>query len=166
LDVFLLGEHMVHTVARRQAAESIRHFLSGQITNEEFLVRYPHSKDPIIWALDDTLWGFYDDLKEHTLTGVFAVPRELKAAVTRSIMFLYSNDEYRWPRITTPGMRAYYQPSFLSRVTGFSKFVEKRSAIFMGHGDYDVWPFLKREDFDRARKRPVLLAGFDRVGAG
>jgi hypothetical protein len=150
---------MVDKLARRQAAEAIRHFLGGRITNEEFLNRYPHSKDPAIWALDDTLWGFYDDLEEHTLTGRFAVPRELREQVIRWIMFLHTDEEYCWPRITAPGMRAYYRPSWLGRVTGFSKFIEKRSAAFMAHGDYDVWPFLSCEDFERARQRPLLLAG-------
>ncbi len=150
---------MVDTFARRQAAEAVRHFLSGRITNEEFLNRYPHSKDPVIRALGDTLWGFYDDLEEHTLGGRFAVPRVLRKQAVRWIMFLHTDEEYRWPRISAPGMRAYYRPSWLGRLTGFSKFIEKRSAAFMAHGDYDVWPFLRREDFERARRTPVLLAG-------
>jgi GNAT superfamily N-acetyltransferase len=150
---------MIDKVARRQAAEAIRHFLAGRISNEEFVCRYPRSEDPIIRALDDTLWGFYDDFREHTLTGEFAVPAGLRRQVIRWVMFLYTDEEYRWPGIGAPGMRAYYQPSWLSRVIGFSKYVEQRTATFMAQGDYDVWPFLKRVDFDRARRKPVLLGG-------
>jgi hypothetical protein len=150
---------MIDKVARKQAAEAIRHFLAGRISNDEFVCRYPSSEDHIIWALDDTLWGFYDDLREHTLTGEFAAPAELKKQVIRWVMFLYTDEEYGWPAINAPGMRAYYQPSWLSRVTGFSKYVEKRTASFMAHGDYDVWPFRRRVDFESARKRPVLLGG-------
>jgi hypothetical protein len=29
----------------------------------------------------------------------------------------------------------------------------------MACGDYDVWPFLSREDFEDARRKPVLLTG-------
>ena len=150
---------MIDKVARKQAAEAIRHFLAGRISNDEFVYRYPRSDDPIIGALDDTLWGFYDDFREHTLMGEFAVPAELKKQVTRWMMFLYTDEEYGWPSINAPGMRAYYQPTWLSRVTGFSKYVERRTAAFMAHGEYDVWPFLRREDFDRARRKPVLLGG-------
>jgi len=36
---------MIDRVARKEAAEAIRHFGAGQITNKEFLRRYPYSKD-------------------------------------------------------------------------------------------------------------------------
>ena len=48
---------MIDRVARKQTAQAIRHFATGQITNKDFIKRYPTSgKDPAIWALDDTVW--------------------------------------------------------------------------------------------------------------
>jgi len=38
---------------------------------------------------------------------------------------------------------------------GYDRWVERQHTI----GDFDVWPFIRRADFDKARKRPKLLAG-------
>src|SRR4030095_14550474 len=118
---------MIDRRARRQAAEVIRHFLAGRITNEQFEDRYPSSKDPVIWALDDTLWNFYDDFEEHTLSGKHAVPEELKRQMSRWLLFLYTEDEYCWPNISAPGMRPYYRPSWFSKGTGFACCVHRRT---------------------------------------
>jgi hypothetical protein len=148
---------MIDRDARKQAAEAIRHFVSGQITNDEFIRRYPSSKhDPVIWALDDTVWCLYDDIATHKLTGKFALTREFKKQVARWLMFLYSDQEYLWPRIGRPGFRSNSESPWLSWIFGFG---QSRLKKFKASGDYEVWPFISREDFERARKKPVLLTG-------
>src|ERR1044072_1986353 len=148
---------MIDRVARKQAAEAIRHFVSGQITNDEFIRRYPSSKyDPVIWALDDTAWCLYDDSATHTLTGEYVLTKEFKKQVARWLMFLYSEEEYLWPRIGKPGFRSSSESLWLSWIFGFG---QRRLKKFMASGDYEVWPFINRESFDRARKNPVLLRG-------
>jgi hypothetical protein len=148
---------MIDRVARKQAAEAIRHFVSGQITSDEFLRRYPSSnRDPVIWALDDTVWCLYDDIVTHKLTGKYALPKEVKKQVARWLMFLYSDEEYLWPRIGRPGFRSHSEPLWLSWIFGFG---QRRLKKFLASGDYDLWPFIKREGFERARKKPVLLTG-------
>jgi hypothetical protein len=90
---------MIDRTARARAAEAIRHFVAGQITNKEFLRRYPDSKDdPVIWALDDTVWCLYDDISTHRLSGEYALPKELKNDVARWLMFLYSDSR---PQVTS-----------------------------------------------------------------
>jgi hypothetical protein len=148
---------MIDRVARKQAAETLRHFVSGQITNDEFIRRYPYSKrDPVIWALDDTVWCLYDDISTHKLTGEYAITKEFKKQVARWLMFLYSDEEYLWPRIGRPGFRSSSESLWLSWIFGFGQSRLKR---FMASGDFEVWPFLKREDFEEARKKAVLLTG-------
>jgi hypothetical protein len=148
---------MIHRVARKQAAETLRHFVSGQITNHEFIRRYPHSKrDPVIWALDDTVWCLYDDISTHKLAGEYATTKEFKNQVARWLMFLYSDEEYLWPRIGRPGFRSSSGSLWWSWVFGFGQSSLKK---FMASGDFEVWPFLRREDFERVRKNPVLLTG-------
>jgi hypothetical protein len=156
--MFLLGRgSMIDRFARNQAAEAIRHFATGQITNWQFIKQYPTSrKDPAIWALDDTVWCLYDDFRTHTLIGKDALTKEGKKEVARWLTFLYSDEEYLWPRIGRPGLRRDPEPWLLSWLFGFGPGRWKR---FKASGDYDVWPFIKREDFDRARKKPVLLVG-------
>ena len=146
---------MIDRPARKQAAETIRHFVTGQITNQEFIRRYPESKgDPAIWALDDTVWCLYDDIRTHKMTGEWALPGEFKTEVARWLMFLYSNQEYQWPKIGQPGFRD--APSWFYRLF---KFARQRFDRFRAAGDYSVWPFLQRKDFEDARRKPVLLNG-------
>jgi len=146
---------MIDRVARKQAAETLRHFVSGQITNDEFIRRYPYSKrDPVIWALDDTVWCLYDDISTHKLTGEYAPTREFRKQAARWLMFLYSDEEYLWPMIGRPGFRSSSESLWLSWIFGFG---QGRLKKFMASGDFEVWPFLRREDFERARKNAVLM---------
>lgn len=146
---------MIDLAARKRAAETIRHFVVGQITNKEFMRRYPDSElDPVIWALDDTVWCFYDDIRTHKLSGDDALSKEFKSEVARWLMFLYSDKEYIWPNIGTPGFRQ--TPSWFCRTF---KFARRRFERFRAAGDYSVWPFGCREDFEDARRQPVLLSG-------
>jgi len=159
LDVFFSIEKMIDRIARNKAAATIRHYASGVITNTEFVSRFPYSEsDPIIEALDDTLWSTYEDVFTHRLTGKSAPPDWAKQRVTRWLMFLYSDVEYRWPTIGNPGLRDLQRVSRwwtdVSRHLGYIT-----SAEFFAHGDFSVWPFLSREEFDYARAKPVLLSG-------
>ena len=138
---------MIDRVARKQAAEVIRHFVSGQITNDEFIRRYPSSKhDPVIWALDDTMWCLYDDIATHKLAGEYAPSKDFKKQVARWLAFLYSDEEYLWPRIDRPGFRSNAESLWLSWIFGFG---QRRLRRFMASGDYEVWPFTRREDFEK-----------------
>jgi hypothetical protein len=65
----------------------------------------------------------------------------------------------QWPRICDPGFRDYPADSWLGRVVRVLLGYKEKSAEFMSHGDYDVWPFLNRSEFEEARKKPVLLSG-------
>jgi hypothetical protein len=146
---------MIDRTARNQAAETIRLFVTGQITNKEFIHRYPDSKeDPAIWALDDTVWCLYDDIRTHKLSGEYALTKEFKSEVARWLVFLYSDAEYHWPKIGKPGFRQ--TQSWFCRAFPFAR---KRFKRFRAAGDYSVWPFLRPEDFENARRRPVLLGG-------
>jgi hypothetical protein len=151
---------MIDREARNQAAETIRHYLCGTITNREFERRYPTSKtDPIIRALDDSLWASYEDISTHQLGGANAVPKHLKDRVARWLVFLYSDHEYQWPRIGDAGFRDLPADSWFGNIVRRLFAWEERSAAFMAYGDYDVWPFLRREEFQDALKEPALLKG-------
>ena len=151
---------MIDKLSRRKAAEAIRHFIAGRITNDQFIDRYPFSKtDPVVWALDDTLYAFYDDVRTHRLTEEFSISEETKRTAARWVMFLYSDYEYEWPRISVPGLRDNFRPSLFGRLTGLANLRLWRDRRFREHGDYDVWPFFRRVDFEEALKKPFLLRG-------
>lgn len=151
---------MIDRDARNRAAETIRHYVCGVITNREFERRYPASKtDPIIRALDDSLWATYEDVSTHKLAGRNAVPKDLKERIARWLVFLYSDREYEWPGIGDAAFRDLPADSWFGRAVRSLFWYEERSATFMEYGDYDVWPFRRRDEFEEALKNPVLLSG-------
>lgn len=145
---------MIDVAARKKAAEVARRFVAGQISNFGFEDRYPSSKDPAILAIEDTFWCFYDDFEEHCLKGKWSVPEEIKPVILRWVMFLYSNQEYQWPKIGYPGIRPITYGLFGKL---FNR--DKKQQEFLAAGEIDYWPFINKESFEIAKQNPFLLAG-------
>lgn len=145
---------MIDFVARKKAAEVARRFVAGQISNFEFENRFPSSKDPAMWAIEDTFWCFYDDFEEHPLKGKWCVPEETKQLMLRWVMFLYSDIEYEWPAISYPGVRPI-QYGLFGKL--FNR--HKNQHAFLNSGDIEFWPFINKESFESAKNNPSLLAG-------
>lgn len=145
---------MIDYEARKNAAEVARRFVGGQISNFEFENSFPSSKDPAMWAIEDTLWCFYDDFEEHQLKGKRSVPEETKQLMLRWVMFLYSDIEYEWPKISYPGVRPI-QYGLFGKL--FNR--QKKQHAFLSSGDIEFWPFINQESFEYAKNNPSLLAG-------
>ena len=139
---------MIDRQARDSAAEILRQFFSGRFSQFDFEERFPGSTDPAIRAVDHTVWCFYDDFREHKMTGEWKLTPEWKRAIARWVMFLHSDFEYEWPNVSYPGLRP------LKRT-----FFRKKEKRFMESGDYGVWPFISKASYESAKSNPVLLAG-------
>ena len=151
---------MIDRNARNKAAQTIRHYVCGVITNKEFEKRYPSSKvDPIIRTLDDSLWATYEDIGTHKLTGENSVSCDLKQRIARWLVFLYSDSEYRWPKVSDAGFRDLQADSWFGKFIRTIFGYEEKSLAFMRCGDYTVWPFFTREEYESAIKSPILLNG-------
>lgn len=149
---------MLDRKARDRAAELLRLLASGRITNFELENRWPISKDPAIHGLDSTIWCFYDDFKEHTLQGPFALAPEMKRVIARWIIFLHTNESYRWPNIAYPGVRPLHR-SWIMRRLGLLNVITRKEQRFIKAGAFEVWPFISTQSFEHARRRPRLLSG-------
>lgn len=145
---------MVDRKARDRMAEILRHFASGQLSNFEFEDQVPSTKDAAVRAIFDTAWCFYDDFDKHYMKGKWALPESTKSQMARWAMFLYSDEEYVWPDISFAGIRPLRHGFISSLFKGPEK--EQR---FIAAGDYEVWPFISVESFERAKANPKLLAG-------
>ncbi|WP_372634072.1 hypothetical protein [Alcanivorax jadensis] len=146
---------MIDYEARKEAAEVARRFVAGQISNFEFENGFPSSKDPAIRAIEDTLWCFYDDFEEHQLRDKWIAPEETKKVMIRWVMFLYSDEEYEWPKISYPGVRPIEYELFGKLLNRY-----KNQYAFLSSGEIEYWPFISKESFDHAKKNPSLLAGY------
>ena len=144
---------MVDRDARKAAAEKVRYFVNGGITNFEFEDSQPSTRDEAVLAIYDTLWLFYDDFEKHKLVLGHAIPEKTKKDMARWLMFLYSDEEYEWPPISYPGARPL-EHGFLSKIFGGPD----KESKFMRRGGYGFWPFISEETYLQAKQNPSLLS--------
>jgi hypothetical protein len=145
---------LIDRISRDKLAEMLRRFISGQITNFDFEDEIPSSTDFVISEIYDSMWLFYDDFTKHKLEGEWALPKETKKLMARWVIFLHSNEEYKWPTFRYAGVRPL-EHNWLSRIL---KKPEKERK-FMESGNYDVWPFINLESYNDAKQNPKLLSG-------
>jgi hypothetical protein len=142
--------------ARAKLSESLRHLVSGQITNVEFENNIPRkSKDRAVNVIRRQAWLLYDGMKEYKLKGKYAVASKDKGEIARWLLFLKTNYEYEWPAHPTEtwwGMLlSLLSISLIPRLFWNRK--------WMNSGNYPIWPYIRKADLTRARRTPRLLSG-------
>ena len=143
--------------ARRLYAQLIRRFLANEITNREYEDGVPdtHEDDQGIWQIYDELWAFYDDIGTHKLEGKHALDQEGRELFERCILFLESDLEYEWPKRNPLGCISnllWVIPDTLTwgRLGNWRENRLKKKMERM-EGDHEVWPFFRKEDFEKFR---------------
>jgi hypothetical protein len=173
---------MVDRIARDRYSELIRHFCAGLMSNVEYddraAVIRRSTRDPGVEAVFWAIWGLYDDLRTHRLTGRWRLTRTTRREVARCLLFLQSNDEYLWPSVRWYGffriacmvlaaiglywsadLRWYGPGVIAASITVYTAvgIVGRRS--LRRQGDEASWPFLHTEGLEEARRHPRLLNG-------
>ena len=146
----------VDVKTRKQVAELLRHLVAGLISNDEFEDRLPRLNDVasrrVFW---EGAWALYDDLHEHGLIGKRRLDRGARDEVARWIMFLETDLPYEWP-VLPVWLRILLVPLHLLTFGGTSHLV--RRYVSRG-GDPDVWPFRRRDDYERVLRQPPYFHG-------
>lgn len=154
----------VDRYARDRAAQLLRNFISGRVTNDEFEDCVPPTLDRAVLAIWDTAWVLYDDRKEHVLSGRYRPTADMRRICVRWLLFLHSNHEYEWPDLCLPGIdpATRTEPSFWQRVFHIPErlLTPKMAAEFLAAGHYPVWPFISKSNYRHALRKPRLLSGF------
>jgi hypothetical protein len=139
---------MVDRHARDIATGVLRQFMDGLITNEEYERKFPRNRrDPALWAIHSEMWSCYSDLREHTLTGKHTLSGEARAFFERCLLFLNTDLEFQWP-LPKIGLRYVG-----IRLLGFGWLLDRLDKKEMSVGDIEVWPFLKKTDYEEAQTR-------------
>ena len=147
---------MIDRERRSELAELLRHFLAGQLTNDEFVKRSPRkSQDPAISAVLDDAWFLYDDLQTHRLAGRWRIVGKRREVVARWVLFLKTEREYEWPQ-SNPFVRFPMGIANLVTLGTVAILWRRRESRI---GDPSVWPFLRRSDFEEANAHPPYLVG-------
>jgi hypothetical protein len=141
---------MIDRTARDELAELLHQFVAGRITNYDFENSVPASDDPAIYEIAWAAWFLYDDLHEHTLTAGYRVPGEYRRDIARWIIFLHSDEEYRWPRETGFSALPFL---LLSLVTlGIAGYIRRKWN--RSKHDETIWPFASDTDLKSAVSAP------------
>lgn len=145
---------MIDRDSRRTICELLRHLAAGQISNDQFEDRLPgRSDDAAIFEIRHQAWFFYSDLREYRFVGNDRLSDEHRREIARWILFLQSDLEYEWPRLAW-----YLYPVLLvGNLFTLGWLGQAFTRRFKRSGDFDVWPFIRRSDYERALSEPKYL---------
>lgn len=88
------------------------------------------------------------------MDGPYKLDKRGRRIVARWILFLQNDLEYEWP---FPEGR--HNLRRLIAILTFGVFPRFREPAYKDLGDYEVWPFFRVEDYERALRSPKLLCG-------
>ena len=143
---------------RNLLAENLRHYISGTITNFEFIDRIKilsKSNDRAIIAIEKEFWFAYSDLKEHRNVGKKKLCIETENHIKRFILFLKSDNEYEWKN-------SKYSNSikWIIDLISFEKYLKKSNNEenqIIEKGDKNVWPFFRESELKKEIDNPKYL---------
>ncbi len=133
-----------------------RHYLAGVSTNFAFddAIFALRSADPAIKAIREQLWLLYDDLREHRAKGAWQPPVGQREVVTRMVLFLKTDLEYRWPAVPA----WYFAVRPIIRLVTLGLGVQVLDRQFEVSDSENVWPFRGAEEVRAAMREPRYLA--------
>ena len=141
-------------------AQNLRHYLSGTLTNFEFMYRIQpiyKTDDKGVRAIENAFWYCYNDLKEHKNTGKNKLCEESENQIKRSIVFLKSNNEYEWRN-----SKFSLQINWIVNLITFGFYpqnTEKKETETENNeiGDDQVWPFFRQVELENEINEPKYL---------
>jgi hypothetical protein len=195
---------MIDEDARKSLSEDLRRLIAGRMSNDQFdevyYRQYADSRDRAVIEIATFAYSLYssDLLLPYRLRGRHAVGQAVREAAARSVLFLRSGLEYKWPPSPdNPGLRVLAGAAFSFGIPagiallliGMSMFadgwdhvvgsftvlgalllisstalcrlwprsLDREWQAFNRAGDYELWPFLRRQDFENAQASCHLL---------
>ena len=146
---------MIHRSSREALALALRRYAARRITNEDLDAIQVDWRDRGAVAVKEMAWRLYDDTYQHKAEKRNALDREAKRMVSRWVVFLHSDLEYLWPNYTFTGIINW--PLNLLTLGWWERRKERRWQQFLEAGDFEVWPFLRKEEEKREVMHPRLL---------
>ncbi|KAA9326008.1 hypothetical protein [Adhaeribacter soli] len=175
---------MIDKERRKKLALHLRHLSVGQTSNDDFeeaiteevsngwlpeqyyRAKEAKTDDPIIIPMLELCWGLYDDTRNHKLAGSDKLSDEALKVIARSILFLHSDQEYEWPYINLNStlFSLTFEDFILSILTLGQHYRNKKEEQLQSYeewkklGDYDVWPFFSKAEYEgQLCKQPFLI---------
>jgi hypothetical protein len=173
---------MIDIEKRKKLAFHLRQIAVGLTTNVDFEIavaeeiidgwlpeQYYRSKsaindDLIILPMLELCWSLCDDTRRHKLIGSYKLSAEGLKVIARCILFLNSNQEYRWPYFNVKPNFSLIDFLFAIFTLGYnlkSKRHEQEQLYLEWQriGYFDVWPFFSQADYESQLKLQPFLNG-------
>jgi hypothetical protein len=146
---------MIDRNSRDKLALALRRYAAKRITNDQLEYAGGNSKDRGVRAVQDMAWRLYSDMHCHRAVGRHALDKDTRRAVARWVLFLRTDCEYSWPdhelRQAENRLDQFVRDIFTAGQS--SKKKRQKWQDFHGAGDFDVWPFLHKNDEESVRRR-------------
>jgi hypothetical protein len=146
---------MIQRESRDRLAEALRHYVSGQITNDDLDDIEVDWRDRGAVAVKEMAWRLYDDTRNHRIEGRLPRGSEGRRIVARWIAFLYTDREYFWPEYSF--IQIVNWPMNALTFGWWERMKRRRWEQFLEAGDFNVWPFCRPEELEAIRHHPKLL---------
>jgi hypothetical protein len=147
---------MVDSESRRVAAEVLEKFRDGVITNCDFEGLWPlyNRGDRGPNAIETMVWRYYDDLREHKLTGEHSLTDLGRLVFDRCVLFLRTECEYAWPDDNfAPGKPGSRGLITLGLSDAHDRLEETCLKELHVEGESPFWPFCSRSEYECAQSR-------------
>jgi hypothetical protein len=175
---------------RKKLALHLRHLSIGQISNDEFEKRvtedvtygwlpeqYYRAKesktdDAVIRPILEFSWCLYNETYNHELTGKHKLSEDQLKEIARFILFLYSDLEYEWTYVDliNPIIRFSFTDILKSIITLGKHYhnlnlkrEEEEIELMKKSGDFELWPFKTRTEYEQELKRQPFLNGQEKM---
>jgi len=143
---------MVDRAKRLLAAQVLREFIEGGITNFDFEEQFPQSgPDKALVAIANMVWFAYDDFRTHRLVEEDALSDAGREALVRCLLFLSTDLEYAGPtRFVAPDIPMDNPPPgrferLLNRMAG-----KQTIPIQFAEWNAATWPFNDHQQLQQA----------------
>ena len=147
---------MIDRQSRDRLAAALRHYVSGQISNDDLDDVEVDWRDRGAVAVKQMAWRLYDDTRNHRVGSALPRGTDGRRMVARWIAFLYSNREYLWPEYSF--VQIVNWPMNLVTFGWWERMKRKKWEQFLESGDFSAWPFCSRQELEEVRRMPHLLA--------
>ena len=153
---------MICRESRNRLATALRHYASGQISNDDLDDVEVDWRDRGAIAVQGMSWCLYDDTRNHYVENRLPKGSDARKTVARWILFLHSDMEYMWPEYSFRQIHMSpdnFVMNFLTLGLWKIRALNRKSRWeqFLEAGEFSVWPFLLQSEYQHTLSNPKFL---------
>lgn len=146
---------MIDRASRNRLAKALRQYVAGVLSNDDLDDVEVDWRDSGAVAVKGRAWNLYDDTYQHRARGRHYLSKPARDEIGRWVLFLRSDCEYTWPDYNFAQVVNW--PMNILTFGRWERRKQKRFELFAEAGDFAVWPFLSRGEYECLLAQPKYL---------